>query len=97
MTQEALAELLQVGPESISRMERGVVMPSIARLYELALLFDCRVEDFLSKGGDRLVHHDRVIADMLADLAPEDRDAAVELVDLFARRVRAARAERKRR
>ena len=36
LTQEAVAEHLGIGMEAVSRMERGVVVPTIARLAELA-------------------------------------------------------------
>lgn len=96
MTQEALADILLIGSEAVSRMERGVVAPSIARLYDLARLFGCALDDMLSPGVDRFVNPDVHITATLADLDPEDRDAAVEMMDLFARRLKAARGKRKR-
>ena len=35
-TQEQVAELLEIGDEAVSRMERGLVMPTVARLVQLA-------------------------------------------------------------
>ena len=49
MTQDQAAEALEIGPEAISRMERGVVVPSLARLVEFAELFKCPVETFFNK------------------------------------------------
>ncbi|WP_163571098.1 helix-turn-helix domain-containing protein, partial [Klebsiella pneumoniae] len=39
LTQEQVAERLGIGNEAVSRMERGVVMPTVARLAELADIF----------------------------------------------------------
>jgi transcriptional regulator with XRE-family HTH domain len=36
LTQEQVAEQLKIGNEAVSRMERGLVMPTVARLLELA-------------------------------------------------------------
>ncbi len=47
LTQEAVAERLEVGMEAVSRMERGVVVPTIVRLAELAHIFDCELVDLL--------------------------------------------------
>lgn len=95
MTQEALAEILEIGSEAVSRMERGVVAPSISRLYDLARLFGCALDDMLSPGVERFVNPDVHITAILSGLDPEDRDAAVEMMDLFARRLKAARSERR--
>ncbi|MBV7515889.1 helix-turn-helix domain-containing protein, partial [Pseudomonas sp. PDM25] len=40
LTQEEVAERLGVGNEAVSRIERGIVMPNIERLLELAGIFD---------------------------------------------------------
>lgn len=96
MTQEALAEILEIGSEAVSRMERGVVAPSISRLYDLARLFGCAIDDMLSPGVDRFVNPDVHITKMLAALPPDDREAIVGMVELFVGRLKSARAERKR-
>ncbi len=50
-TQEHVAEHLNIGMEAVSRMERGIVVPTVVRLAELAQLFGCELADFL-RGGD---------------------------------------------
>ena len=35
-TQEQVAEMLEIGNEAVSRMERGLIMPNVVRLIELA-------------------------------------------------------------
>ncbi len=47
MTQDQVAERLQVGKELISRVERGVLPASAKRLVEFARLFSCGAEEFL--------------------------------------------------
>ena len=48
LTQEQIAEILGIGSEAVSRIERGAVMPTIPRLIELADLFQCNVSDLLT-------------------------------------------------
>lgn len=45
MTQDSVAEVLGIGTDAISRMERGVIELSVARMVELAELFGCGVEE----------------------------------------------------
>ena len=42
MSQEDVAERLGIGNEAVSRLERGVVSPSIPRLFEFADIFEQR-------------------------------------------------------
>ena len=39
LSQEQIAERLGIGSEAVSRIERGVVMPNVERLVELATIF----------------------------------------------------------
>ena len=48
LTQEQVAEKLQIGNEAVSRMERGLIMPNVVRLLELAEIFDCTAAELLA-------------------------------------------------
>lgn len=73
LTQEDVAERLGVGNEAISRLERGIVLPSIPRLSELAELFDCRIDELLLTASDRVPDQVAAMESHLSDLSPEDR------------------------
>lgn len=45
LTQEQLAEEVQVSSRTIISLEKGKYKPSIMLAYRLSLLFDCRIED----------------------------------------------------
>ncbi|CAM2865236.1 helix-turn-helix transcriptional regulator [Dellaglioa algida] len=45
LTQEQLAEKVQVSSRTIISLEKGKYKPSIMLAYRLSLLFDCRIED----------------------------------------------------
>ena len=54
LTQNEVAEKLNIGYEAVSRMERGIVMPTVERLVELAEIFDCEAADLLTQSSNRV-------------------------------------------
>lgn len=84
LTQEQLAEILNLGNETVSRMERGLIMPNVARLLELADIFGCSAADLLGEASTRNSDHCRQIEGLLADLSDNDR---ILLLDLLAKLV----------
>ena len=72
-TQEDVAEALEVGAETVSRIERGAVPPTLARLFEFAELFGCRVDELLLEASNRNTDQAANIAHQLSELAPADR------------------------
>lgn len=80
LTQEQLAEKLDLGNEAISRIERGVAMPSLMRLFEFSKVFHCNVADLLYEGStqkDDIEH----IALLLKDMPDGDRYFVIEMVE----------------
>ncbi|WP_233139473.1 helix-turn-helix domain-containing protein [Aggregatibacter actinomycetemcomitans] len=53
-TQEQVAEMLEIGNEAVSRMERGLIMPNVMRLIELAEKDRQLMLDFLDSFARRL-------------------------------------------
>ncbi|WP_426212287.1 helix-turn-helix domain-containing protein [Massilia sp. TWP1-3-3] len=84
MSQEDVAERLGIGNEAVSRLERGVVSPSIPRLFEFADIFDCRVEDLLVPASDRQQDQSSEIARRIMRLDPLDRRFVSDIVDRMA-------------
>ena len=80
MTQEQVAEALGIGMEAVSRMERGVVIPSLPRLVEFAELFDCPVETLIKRGSDRSSDLASLLHDLIAPLKKADRQFVVDMV-----------------
>lgn len=73
LTQEQLAEILGIGNEAISRIERGVAMPALVRLLELADVFECSVADLLAKSSPRTTDEMQSLSSRLANLSTADR------------------------
>ncbi len=80
MTQEQVAEALGIGPEAVSRFERGTIMPSLGRLIELAEVFGCSVDRFLLR-GDLANDQALLIQNLIAPLDAADRAFVVALVE----------------
>lgn len=87
LTQEQVAERLGIGNEAVSRMERGLVMPTVARLAELAEVFGCPTAELLSEVA--VTSRDRMgfLNDHLEDLDEEDRLLILDVVERLARRL----------
>ena len=81
MTQDQVAEALEIGPEAVSRMERGIVTPSLVRLVQFAELFKCSVETFFNKATGLTDDNANAIAQLLDQLNRADRQFVLELVE----------------
>lgn len=47
LTQDQVAEALEIGTEAVSRIERGITMPTVQRLAELTEVYDCGIDELL--------------------------------------------------
>ena len=79
-TQDEVAEALEIGGEAVSRIERGVVIPTVARLVRFAEIFGCPVDELLAESSDRADDQGKVIASLIAHLPPEDRASVIEII-----------------
>lgn len=56
LTQAELSEVADVTPETISRLERGVAMPSLLRLYDIANALGAELRDLLPSSKPSTKH-----------------------------------------
>jgi transcriptional regulator with XRE-family HTH domain len=87
LTQEQVAEKLGIGQEAISRMERGVASPTVARLAELADIYRCDLGQLLSEASDREDDQAKVISAIIGRLPSADRLLLIEWMKVFADRL----------
>jgi len=87
-TQDEVAERLDIGKESLSRLERGIAGASVYRLFELADLFECGVDAFLIEGSRRVTEQVDLIDRFIKGLSTADRQLIVQIVERLARRLR---------
>ena len=81
LTQEQVAENLDIGSEAVSRIERGSVMPTVQRLLELADLFQCPVADLLTETSTRPTDQAQYLYGLLAPLKESDREMIIAMVE----------------
>ena len=96
LTQAQVAEAIGIGPEAVSRLERGAIEPTITRLIELAEVFGCGVGDLLVPGSDLEADQARVIAHAMKGLETPDRQHLLELATMVADHLRIRNAKRNR-
>lgn len=89
-TQEQVTELLQIGNEAVSRMERGLIMPNVVRLLELAEIFQCTASDLLAEGSPRLFDKTHRIHLVISELAENDRQLMLHFLESFSSRLKQA-------
>jgi transcriptional regulator with XRE-family HTH domain len=87
LTQEQVADKLGVGNEAISRIERGVVLPPLIRLFEFAEVFDCRVDELLLEASDRSSDQAALLAQQLGKLGTTDRALVLGLMSQLTERL----------
>lgn len=77
LTQDQVAERLGVERVTISRFERGAVIPPVPRLYELAEIYGCTASELLLQGSARTLDQAEDIANMLGAMNENDRKFAL--------------------
>ena len=80
LSQDQLAERLEVGPETVSRMERGAVMLTIPKLAALANALDCPIESLIPQASGSTLSGANELARRLKPLSQRDAQFVVELL-----------------
>ncbi|EEO28253.1 helix-turn-helix domain-containing protein [Oxalobacter paraformigenes] len=87
LTQENVAEKLNIGYEAVSRIERGTVIPNIVRLVELADIFECGIDELLIALSRRPINHANALLKRLEQLAEPDRELLLNVMTTLADRL----------
>ncbi len=87
LTQEDVAERLGIGNEAVSRIERGIVIPNVERLMDLAAIFGCEAADLLTEGSSRSEDQARRFQRLLASLKTDDRTLVMDVVERLVERL----------
>lgn len=93
LTQEQVAEQLGIGSDAISRIERGAVLPPIIRLYQMADVFDCRVDELFREASDRSIDQAAALAQQIDKLTPKDRELVLGMLERLAQRLAGAKGK----
>lgn len=81
LSQEQLAEALGIGYEAVSRMERGVVIPTVDRLIEIAEIVGCPVTELLNQSSSRPTDEVVHLHQLLSSLSVENKLWLMEQVE----------------
>lgn len=84
ITQAQLAEYMDLEKETVSRIETGVISPTLARLAQLAKFLDCEINDFLKIDSPQLTDHARSLAKRMENLNDEQRLLLTQLLGKIA-------------
>lgn len=84
LSQEQLAEALGIGYEAVSRMERGVVIPTVDRLIHIAEIVNCPTTELLTQSSprpsDEVVH----LHQLLCSLSHENKRWLIAQIEAWA-------------
>lgn len=96
VTQDDIAFRVGIGSEAVSRIERGVVLPTLPRLVDFADALECRTDELLAFGSDMPRDQSAAIAKRLEQLSAEDREIVLEVVRLLSAKLLARKERRTR-
>ena len=88
LSQEQLAEALGIGYEAVSRMERGIVVPSVERLIQIAEVVDCPVTELLTQSSPRPTDEVVHLHQLLSSLSNDNKQWLMEQVELWVSKLR---------
>jgi transcriptional regulator with XRE-family HTH domain len=84
LTQAQLAEQMSIEKETISRVETGVISPTLSRLAQLAKILDCEMTDLLRISTPEVEDHAHSLAGRMGDLSDSERELIVGMLSRVA-------------
>ncbi|AWM80596.1 hypothetical protein DKL61_09660 [Gammaproteobacteria bacterium ESL0073] len=88
LSQEQLAEALGIGYEAVSRMERGVVIPTVDRLIAIADIVNCPVTELLSQSSPRPTDEVVHLHQLLCSLSSENKQWLMEQIEAWVQKLK---------
>lgn len=81
LTQAQVAERLEISNDAVSRMERGKIMPTVARLMQMAEIFGCETTDLLTQSSVLALDQSRQIQILLMELNEQERSHLLQIIE----------------
>lgn len=81
LTQAELAERLDISVDAMSKMERGLILPSITRLNTLAEILNCETTTFLTDSSPIISDQLRRIESLLTQLNEHEREELIKIIE----------------
>lgn len=83
ITQEKFAEMLSISIEHLSRVETGVMRPSLNLIQNICQTINCDEEELMF-GTKKSSDIDTAIAEKLKGLTPSQKTAVLSIIDIIA-------------
>ncbi len=80
LTQSEVAERLNLSKESVSRMETGVISPTLARMFQFCDLFQCTIGEFFWLEEEDEAKQVVIMMNLMRRLSPKQRRVIVDFV-----------------
>lgn len=80
LTQAQIAEVMGVEKETVSRMENGVISPTLHRLGQIAEILECPLSELFRNGSADVAEQAEAIGRMIQDLADSERALLMNLM-----------------
>jgi transcriptional regulator with XRE-family HTH domain len=80
MTQAAVASLLEIEPESVSRLETGFYAPSLERLAQFAAIFGCSIQSFFRDGTEDINDLILSLTDIISPLGHKNQSLTLNFM-----------------
>ena len=93
LSQQQVAERIGIEPETVSRIETGVISPTLIRLRQFAKVYGCSLQGLLGRTSDTLPDLAQRIAVELDPLPPTDQRHVAEQAMATARYLQALRRD----
>jgi len=85
MTQEQLASALDLDPMTVSRFERGVTLPSLVTLQQIAGVFGTTMAQMLESKPAPATSHAVAVESLMRGFNEEERDFVLEMLRRYRR------------
>lgn len=83
MTQEELSLALGVDPMTVSRFERGVTLPSLLTVQQIAAVFDVSMAQMLEDAPVPAIDDTQVIASLMKHFTGEERAFLIDTLKRY--------------
>lgn len=84
-TQRKVAEEMETGVETISRLESGAILQTVDRLQQFSVVFDCPISSFFWDDDGDIEAQAAMVAEMLCTLPPARRASFARCMSELAR------------
>jgi len=80
LTQAQLAEQMEIEKETVSRMETGIISPTLTRLAQMAKFLDCDISDLVQAHSPELANRAITLLSRMENLSEGQQEIVMQLL-----------------